>query len=57
MGNPRTRQRVLRVTIAVMKYHDQKHLGFISLTVPCDSSSSKAVRARSQAGEEPGGGS
>ena len=49
---------LVRFTDAVMKHHDQKLLGekgFISLTVPYNSSSSKGMGAGTQAGQEPGG--
>jgi hypothetical protein len=47
---------LIRFSIAVMKHHDQKQLGkkgFILLTP--HNSSLKAVRAGTQAGQEPGG--
>lgn len=48
------------VTIAVMKLHDQSNLGkkeFISLIVPYNGLSSKAMRAGTQKGQKSGGGS
>ena len=48
---------LIRVTTAVMKHHDQKHLGekfFFSLILPFNSLSSKVVRTGTQAGQEPG---
>jgi hypothetical protein len=49
---------ILVINIAGMKLHDQSNLGrqgLISLPGPFHSSSSKAVRAGTQAGQEPGG--
>ena len=45
--------------ITVIKHHDQNKIGVESwsLTVPYNSSSSKAVRAGTHTGQEPGGGS
>jgi hypothetical protein len=47
-----------RVTMAVMKHHDQKQVGkkrFIWLTLPRHSSLLKEVRTGTQLGQEPGG--
>ena len=48
---------LVRVSIAVLKHHDQSNLGrkgFTSRTILCNSSSSKEVRARTQTGQESG---
>lgn len=48
---------MVRVTVVMMKHHDQSNsekTGFISLTVPCNSSSSKTVRTGTQAAPEAG---
>jgi hypothetical protein len=50
---------LVRVTIAVMKHHDPKHLGakgLISLTVSYNKSASKAVRAEMHKGRNLGAG-
>lgn len=47
---------IVRVTVALMKHHDQKQPGkedVISLAVPQNRSSSKAVRAGTHPGQEP----
>ena len=49
---------LVRVTIAVMKHHDQKQLGekrVFMLTVSYNGLSSKAVRTETHIGHEPGG--
>lgn len=49
---------LVRVTSVVMSHHDQSSLGrkgFISLTIPYYSLLSRAVRARTHTGQEPGG--
>ena len=49
---------LVRVTIAVMKHHDQGNLGkkgFIQLTLPYHCSSSKEVRTGTQTWQEPAG--
>lgn len=48
---------LVRVTIAVFKYHDQSKLGrrgFIQLILPHHSSSSKEVKTGTQSRQEPG---
>jgi hypothetical protein len=49
---------LVRVTIAVMKKHNQSNLHrkrFVSLRVPYNSSSEEAVRAEIHTGQDPGG--
>lgn len=49
---------LVRITIAMMKNHDQSNMerkGFICLTFPHLSSSLKEVRTRIQTGHQPGG--
>lgn len=51
---------LVKVTVVGMKHHDQSKLGrkwFISLTVPSNSSLSKAVRTKTRTGQKPRGGS
>ena len=46
---------LVRITVVVIKYHDQRNKGFIQLMLPHHSASTQKVRTETQPGQEPGG--